>query len=113
VPWSFTIDTSTDNKEKTMDRITQERLQGAVSQLNYELGELRDTYKPYMVDGRYPANEGTFYINYAYGGARLCRIANSSGGEHDISHRGTKREVYDFIRGMLTGIHFNKQKELK
>jgi len=93
-----------------MDRIIQEKLQDAVSQLNFALGELKDTYKPYMVDGRYPANEGTFYINYANGGARLCRIANSSGDKHNISDRGTKREVYDFIRGMLTGIHFNKRK---
>ena len=95
-----------------MRRITEKALTGAVSQLNYELSELRDTYKPYKVGGKYKANVGTFYVNYSNGGGRLCRIANEDGGEHDVSKIGSKRETYDFIYAMLAGIMYSNSKRL-
>jgi|TARA_R110000796_G_scaffold24218_1_gene69171 hypothetical protein len=95
-----------------MRRITAKSLTGAVSQLNYELSELRDTYKPYKVGGKYKANVGTFYVNYSNGGCRLCRIANEDGGEHDVSKIGSKRETYDFIYAMLAGIMYSNNKRL-
>ena len=86
-----------------MNRITIKDLHYVVSLLNDATGAERE---PYTRDeqGQFRANVGTFRIDRAYGGFRLERIATEGGGARDISPRGTAREVYTFINGMLEGI---------
>jgi hypothetical protein len=50
------------------------------------------------------ANIGTYYIGQAYGGYRIEQITNRGGGCRNISKRGTKKECYNFLEGMLEGI---------
>jgi hypothetical protein len=86
-----------------MERITIKHLSHVVALLNDAAGAARE---PYTRDeqGQFRANVGTFTIDRAYGGFRLERIATEGGGASDISPRGTAREVYTFINGMLEGI---------
>jgi hypothetical protein len=55
-------------------------------------------------------NAGHFYTQTQEGGTRLEQIANPGGGATDISpFRGTKREIFDYIKAMLEGIeHYEK-----
>lgn len=91
-----------------MERITIKHLRHVVALLNDAAGAARE---PYTRDdeGRFRANVGTFTIDRAYGGFRLERIVTEGGGARDISPRGTAREVYEFINGMLEGIEVARE----
>ena len=41
-----------------------------------------------------------FALDYAYGGVRLVKRNNQSGGESDLTYRGTMREIYNIMRGI-------------
>jgi|TARA_R100000084_G_C4654517_1_gene151970 hypothetical protein len=50
--------------------------------------------------------DGTYIINYANGGVRLNKLADDPCGlESNISDRFTKRELYEFMRAFIKGIH--------
>ena len=50
--------------------------------------------------------DGTYIINYANGGVRLNKFADDPCGlESNISDRFTKRELYEFMRAFIKGIH--------
>tara|TARA_R110002020_G_scaffold406189_1_gene616204 strand:- start:643 stop:945 length:303 start_codon:yes stop_codon:yes gene_type:complete len=74
-------------------RVSMGQLKRLVERLNITKGY---SVKPYETDhnGKFTANVGTYYVQQAYGGYRLEQICNTSGGARDISHRGTKKEVY-------------------
>lgn len=65
-----------------------------------------NSQKPWVqqADGRWASIPGTYVLDWCYGGVRLAQIANESGGERDITGRGTKRETYhrmhEFLRGL-------------
>ena len=86
------------------NRITQKDLNAAVERLNRTLGRELATYT--KTDTGYTPNAGVYHIDSAYGGFRLCAMSNTKGctGSRDISPRGTRREVYEYIHAMLTGI---------
>jgi len=87
----------------TMQRITKAALETRVHLLNLKLGEPRT---PYVVDDEFRhamTQPGSYYVGQAYGGFRLEQMCDS-GGSRDISKRGTRREVYEFIGAMLAGI---------
>jgi len=85
-------------------RITKAMLQKRLDVLNDVFGYDRE---PYTEDpGTFPyikGNHGTFIIDSAYGGHRLCQMACSNGGtgERDLSPRGTARETYDIINAWI------------
>lgn len=57
---------------------------------------------------------GGYRIDKNIGGYRIELITNSSGGCMDVSFRGTKRELYDWINaGIETIRQIQKQKDLK
>ena len=91
-----------------MDRITNKHLEAMTNRLNELVGaELEKWNKE---TGK--SNAGTYYVQGAYGGYRLERIANEGGGASDISYRGTKREIYEQIRTAVTVLEFqNKVRE--
>jgi len=81
-----------------MERITKDRLQKRLDLLNGVLGV---PLKPfYFEDGKYRVNKETYCLGWAYGGVRLER----AGGSVDVSPRGTKRDVWNYIGAMLDGI---------
>ena len=45
----------------------------------------------------------------AYGGYRL-EFMTKAGGARDISGRGTKKEVAEYIQGMLEGVRYYKER---
>jgi hypothetical protein len=53
-------------------------------------------------------NDGTFVLDWAYGGVRLSQMCKG-GGERDISGRGNMRECYDYMSAMLAGVYLYKK----
>ena len=88
---------------ETMQRITEAILGARVRGLNERTGNPLEPYKRNENTGRYEAQIGCFYVGGAYGGFRLEQIVGEGGGCRDISLRGTRRDVYNFIGAMLTG----------
>ena len=94
-------------------RIKQSDLEKRVEHLNQMLGLPNDTYKRDS-DGNYVrderglvANPNVFYIGMAYGGYRLEQMCEG-GGARDVSFRGTKQEIWDFIGAYMQGIKVGK-----
>ena len=48
----------------------------------------------------HPMNGATFGLDYAYGGVRLVKRYSATGGESDLSIRGTKTEIYNIMRAI-------------
>ena len=82
-------------------RITQANLEGSVLRLNKMTGSPETPYK--RIDGRNIAQVGCFILDGAYGGWKLARITNSSGGQTNISEGGyiPKKDLYYQIHGII------------
>ena len=92
-----------------MHRITKAMLTSRLDALNDALDLPREPYAAERdANGCLQSNDGTFVLDWAYGGVRLSRMA-AGGGERDISGRGTVRECYTFINAMLAGIALVKK----
>ena len=91
-----------------MERITAKKLDYLIERLNDALGHERE---PHSVnnEGKLISNVGTLYIGKAYGGYQVERITNIGGGcSVVVEYRGTARETYLVLRGILEGIQFAK-----
>lgn len=86
------------------NRITAKQLLSKVNTLNDLFGYEREAYSRHP-DGNFSANIGTFVLDQSYGGYRLCQIATKSGGERDLTVRGTAREAYQAISAFAGGAH--------
>tara|TARA_R110000803_G_scaffold138778_1_gene205545 strand:+ start:1089 stop:1367 length:279 start_codon:yes stop_codon:yes gene_type:complete len=88
--------------------MTKNKLQHAINELNNALGNYLECYQP-RKSNKEPvkANGGTYYYCGASGGYRLEQMCEG-GGARDISNRGTKREVFDYVQAMLKGISATK-----
>ena len=85
-------------------RITKQHLQNVLDAINLAAGQ---KVKPWAQDetGRYRSNVGTYVLDWAYGGVALSQLTNESGGERDITKRGTKRETYHLMHAFLDGLY--------
>ena len=91
-----------------MGRVIIKNLDFLIDRLNDALGQERE---PHSVnnEGKLISNVGTFYIGKANGGYQVERIDNISGGcSVVVEYRGTARETYLVLRGILEGIQFAK-----
>ena len=85
--------------------ITQKDLDSLVKQLNQA-----KKYTPVRSVGRYKngaykSSKG-FHLDYAYGGVKLVFSKKDSSAESSITKGyGTKKELYEKMTGMLTGIN--------
>ena len=86
-----------------MERITIDRLHQRLDLLNSTLGLPLEPHT--FINGQYQANP-SYSIGQAYGGYRLER----NGGSVDVSRRGTKREIWEFIGAMLDGIEAERRR---
>ena len=48
----------------------------------------------------HPMEGAKFALDYAYGGVRLVKRYDKTGGESDLSIRGTKTEIYNIMRAI-------------
>ena len=67
-----------------MERITKENMRSMIDTLN----------------GLKPMRDAEFGLDYAYGGVRLVKRYKATGGESDLTVRGTTREIYNIMRGI-------------
>lgn len=81
-----------------MERITNNHIDHQVQILNSYFGIENPEWN----------TVGHFYVEQSYGGYRLVRVVSESGGEIDISKRGTKREVYEQLRVLNEGLRLFK-----
>ena len=85
------------------DRISKTQLRAAVDRLNDLFGYPREAWGRIEALGENAAdaNVGTYKLDCAYGGYRLCQMC-AGGGERDVTGRGTAREAYDQIRAFAS-----------
>lgn len=94
--------------------IKQSNLENVVARINRITNSPLATYTRTKEDKLIP-NPGNFYLDYAYGGVSLRRLAET-GGDVDILRLGrvSKRTLYDamfaFIEGLEVGRAMNKNK---
>ena len=90
-----------------MNRITMANLEYQVNRIN----ELTNSPLEYSdkTASHFKANIGHYCLNGAYGGLKLARITNESGGQTDISTIGyaSKRELYNFMQAYISGLEFS------
>ena len=92
------------------DRITINHLRRQVANLNALFGYPTEPYATERdAQGGLVANDGTFTLDAAYGGYRLCQMCKG-GGERDITGRDTARATYDKIRAFIDGASAMKVK---
>ena len=91
------------------DRITKKQLSQIVDALNVTLGQPTEAWSR-QADGTLKSAPGVYVIDAAYGGYRLGRIVNTSGGQSDVSDRGTARELYTYVLAMLAGINVERHR---
>ena len=94
-------------------RITKKHINHLVTKLNILLGQDAEPYSTDK-DGNLVANVGTFYVGGAYGGFQLERIV-STGGAVSVpyEYRGTQRETYLYLKGIIYGMEIKKEHEDK
>ena len=90
-----------------MERITIKTLRIAVDTLNRLAGNPADIWTR-QPDGSNKAHVGSYVLDASYGGYRLGKIVGESGGESDITGRGTARETYNAIHAFRAGLFANK-----
>ena len=89
---------------------TTAHLESATQTLNAILKQADTPRKKRKRNGRYGWNIGHFMIDSSYGGYKLVRISNDTGGVRDISSGGyiRKSQLWDQINAMI-----NLQLEMK
>ena len=92
-----------------MARISIKQLENVVNHLNRITGH---NEKPYTrVNDRLVASVGTYILDGAYGGWKLCQMANESGGQRDVLSTGycSKPELYTAIHCYISGLEQTKK----
>ena len=99
-------------------RITKTMCQTQVDMLNTTLhGDAKTHRTQYSAntvdDGRWRSIPERYVIDHAYGGYKLCRYCNESGGVYDVTnYRMTARELYYVLTGSNTVLRLDAHKPL-
>ena len=92
------------------DRITVTQLRARVARLNDLFDYPRDPYGENRDErGGLVANPGTFTLDGAYGGWRLCQMCKGGGGR-DLTPRGGARATYNTVNAFIAGAEAMKRK---
>ena len=94
-------------------RITEKDLNGAINRLN-RITNSPATYSDKQENGRFKSNIGHYHLDFAYGGVKLMRTVNESGGVTCPIAMGyeTKKEAYYMIHAFINGIESVKNEEV-
>jgi hypothetical protein len=86
-------------------RTTQKDLDGLVNRLN-RITNSPATYSDKQENGRFKSNVGHYHLDQAYGGTKLARVVNESGGVTCPCSMGyeTKKDAYYIIAAFISGI---------
>lgn len=90
-----------------MKPIKKSDLESLIEGLNKITDSPAETYSKDS-QGKFVANVGNYHLSGAYGGWKLERIVNTSGGVQDVLSCGytTKRDLYYLIHAYLRGMGF-------
>lgn len=88
-----------------MDRITTKDLEILTNRINKQTDSPIQAWTR-NTELKMKASVGHYYIAGAYGGVKLERMCNESGGCTDISTQGfgTKKELYHWMQAFLAGL---------
>ena len=88
-----------------MERMTRAKVEALIARLNAITGSPAEPYSK-GADGKFTANPGNYHIEGAYGGHKLARIANPSGGSSDPLNTGfvSWRKLYDAIDNYMRAL---------
>jgi len=75
-----------------------------VNYLNKLTKNRTQMYLPYKIKDKYISNKGHYYISQYNGSYRLEQIVNTMGGCSDVSYRGSKKEIYNWLNAYIKGI---------
>ena len=92
--------------------MTIKQLEHKVKNLNLIRGFKTVTGEWDEKKGKFISNPNVYYIGKAYGGFRLEQIVNEGGGCRDITHRTTKKELYELMDMMLYGYELAQRDNL-
>ena len=81
-----------------------EDLELRVNYLNKLTKNKTEMYLPYKIGGKNILNEGHYYISRYNGSFGVEQIVNKLGGCSDISYRGSKKEIYNWLNIFIKGI---------
>ena len=91
-------------------RISEKDLQCAVDRLN-RITNSPMTYSDKQADGRFKSNVGHYHLDFAYGGVKLARVTNESGGITLPISMGyeSKKDAYYMIHAFINGVESAKE----
>jgi hypothetical protein len=86
-----------------MQRITMRDLEAVVRRINDVTGSPVEPYK--TVNKKHISNIGNYHLDGAYGGWKLVRMMNESGGIKEVTYGFvSKRELYNLMHSYLNGL---------
>jgi len=87
------------------DRITRDDLEYLVKKINTLTNSPQEQFTR-NEDGKLKGNIGNYHLSGAYGGVKLERMSNPSGGVSTVSIGGfiPKRELYNQLLAFISGI---------
>jgi len=75
-----------------------------VSYLNKLTKNRIERYLPYKIDSKLISNKGHYYISQYNSSYGVEQIVNTMGGCTDVSYRGSKKEIYNWLNAYIKGI---------
>ena len=85
-------------------RIKISDLEAVLRRINEATNNPTEPWTPQEGSPNLRASVGTYVLDFAYGGVRLCQITSDGGAQRDVTGRGTKREVYNLMHAFLSGL---------
>jgi hypothetical protein len=79
-------------------------LEYRVNYLNKITKNRVEKHLPYKINNEMVSNKGHYYISIYNGSYGLEQIVNTSGGCTDISYRGSKKEIANWLNAFIKGI---------
>tara|TARA_R110000868_G_scaffold20888_1_gene87645 strand:+ start:623 stop:922 length:300 start_codon:yes stop_codon:yes gene_type:complete len=95
-----------------MNRVTLDDINVVLNRLNDLAGAEREPYTVHREGNKihsYTKNKGTFLLYCAYGSFGLDRFAEDTGGQATVLNLGTKKELYNGIQNIITGINLTSK----
>lgn len=83
--------------------VKKQMIEDRIRHLNKITGNRIEKYLPYKINNRLVSNKGHYYLSIYNGKYGIEQIVNTMGGCTDISYRGSKTEIYDFLNAFIKG----------
>jgi hypothetical protein len=87
-----------------MSRVTIKQLESQVSRINQLTGSPAEPYT--RIEGKLTGNIGNYHLDQAYGGIKLVRMCNESGGISLVSREGyvNKGKLSTWMGAFIAGL---------